>query len=122
MPRFHLVTSGDKLLLENLPSPDVMVHPNGVLTQMSTDTATPQSKNEKDSNERSGKDGQVAHRLPAREQVPAEDCWDLSSLYRDTDAWEADFARLEEKIPTYESFKGHLGESAAKLGEALDFD
>ncbi|MCH1497035.1 MAG: oligoendopeptidase F, partial [Rubripirellula sp.] len=48
--------------------------------------------------------------------------WDLSSLYADHDAWEADFKRLETWIPKFESFRGKLSESAEQLAAALTFD
>ncbi|KAA1258543.1 Oligoendopeptidase F, plasmid [Rubripirellula obstinata] len=60
--------------------------------------------------------------LPNRSDVAAEDTWDLSSLYADDQAWEKDFAELEALIPTFDSFKGKLGESAAMLAKALNFD
>ena len=40
----------------------------------------------------------------------------------DDDAWEADFKKLEEQIPVYESFRGRLAESAEVLHAALVFD
>jgi oligoendopeptidase F len=60
--------------------------------------------------------------LPPRSKVKLEDTWDLSSLYTSDDAWEEDFKKLEELIPTYETFRGKLGDSAAKLAECLVFD
>ncbi|WP_390621596.1 oligoendopeptidase F [Roseimaritima sediminicola] len=60
--------------------------------------------------------------LPARHEVPAEHTWDLSSLYTDDDAWEADFQRQDAAIATYETYRGRLGESAQTLAEALRFD
>ncbi len=60
--------------------------------------------------------------LPNRNEVAVEDCWDLASLYSGDQAWEADFKKLEQRIETFESFRGRLGESAAVLGEALRFD
>ncbi|MEM9587068.1 MAG: oligoendopeptidase F [Planctomycetota bacterium] len=60
--------------------------------------------------------------LLSRDEVAIEDTWDLSSLYPDNDAWEADFANLDGQIETFESFQGRLGESAALLAEALQFD
>ncbi len=60
--------------------------------------------------------------LPNRNEVPAADCWDLSSLYRDDSAWEADFKLLESKLPTFATFRGRLAESAKTLAEALNFD
>ncbi len=60
--------------------------------------------------------------LLARKQVNKQDCWDLSSLCADKEAWEAGFAKLESLIATYEIFQGRLGESADVLAEALHFD
>lgn len=60
--------------------------------------------------------------LPSRDQVAPEDCWDLSSLYVDDAAWEADFAKLDKLIAKFEDFRGKLGESAASLASALNFD
>lgn len=60
--------------------------------------------------------------LPSRNEVRQEDCWDLSSLYADDQAWEADFRDLEEKIAHFDSFRGRLHESASILAEALTFE
>ena len=60
--------------------------------------------------------------LPPRDEVSLGDCWDLTSLCADDDAWELDFKKLEEQIPTYETFRGRLGESAEVLQAALAFD
>ena len=60
--------------------------------------------------------------LPERDEVTPENCWDLTSLCTGDEAWDADFKKLEEKIPTFETFRGRLGESAAVLAEALNFD
>lgn len=60
--------------------------------------------------------------LPDRNEVKPQDCWDLGSLYDDDAAWEADFERLESQIPTFESYRGRLSESAAVLAEAMQFD
>ena len=64
----------------------------------------------------------TAEKLPARKDVPAADCWDLSSLYTNQEAWEADFQHLESQIDRFETYRGRLGESAATLREFLDFD
>ncbi|MGB7327780.1 MAG: oligoendopeptidase F [Rubripirellula sp.] len=61
-------------------------------------------------------------KLPSRSEVPAADCWDLSSLFTSDEAWEADFKLLETKIPTFETYRGRLGESAETLASALNFD
>ena len=60
--------------------------------------------------------------LPNRADVPVHDCWDLSSLFASDADWEAAFSSLESKVATYETYRGRLGESAATLLEALQFD
>ncbi|MEM9366478.1 MAG: oligoendopeptidase F [Planctomycetota bacterium] len=60
--------------------------------------------------------------LPSREQVPASDCWDLSSLYDDESAWETDFQALTDQLGRFETYRGRLTESAETLLEFLDFD
>ena len=60
--------------------------------------------------------------LPLRNEVAPEDCWDLSSLYPNDEAWEKDFKRVDAMIDTYETFRGRLSESAEVLAEALTFD
>lgn len=63
-----------------------------------------------------------AHRLPTRSEVPASDCWDLSSLYPSDEAWESDFKKFENEIPRYAGFRGRLADGAKVIGELLDFD
>ncbi len=60
--------------------------------------------------------------LPARNEVKPADCWDLSSLCQDDASWEAEYKKLDEQIPTYETYRGRLGQSADILAEALTFD
>jgi len=43
-------------------------------------------------------------------------------LYADDAAWEVDFEKLEKLIPTYETFRGRLADSAEVLHSALVFD
>src|SRR5947208_9784308 len=58
--------------------------------------------------------------IPTREQVPVEETWDLTPLYADEAAWEADFARVEGARDAVVARRGTLGESAASLAGALD--
>ena len=46
--------------------------------------------------------------------------WDLSVLYADAEAWEKDFARLEEKAKNFYAYKGRLAESPAILKAAIE--
>ncbi|MFO0903523.1 MAG: oligoendopeptidase F [Pirellulales bacterium] len=61
-------------------------------------------------------------RQPTRAQVKPGDTWDLSSLFVDDAAWEKLFVELEAKIPTFETYRGRLAESAAVFAAALQFD
>lgn len=60
--------------------------------------------------------------LPPRIKVKAADTWDLSSLYPNDKAWEAEFGKWEKRIKRYASFRGTLGKSAERLAECLKFD
>ena len=60
--------------------------------------------------------------LLERSEVLTSNTWDLSSLYTDNAAWELDFKILADRVLKLESYRGRLGESAALLAEALDFD
>ena len=59
--------------------------------------------------------------IPLRNAVPAEDRWNLSSLFSSDDEWEAAFTELSELVPRIEQFRGALGESAKHLRACLDF-
>ncbi len=63
-----------------------------------------------------------AQHLPVRSEVPATDCWDLSTLYASDDAWEADFKKFESEIPRFANFRGRLSEGAIVIAELIDFD
>jgi oligoendopeptidase F len=61
-------------------------------------------------------------RLPPRHKMKPSDCWDLSSLFPDDDAWEKTFSAWEQRIDQYAQFQGRLAESAETLAACLDFD
>ncbi|MBB3206861.1 oligoendopeptidase F [Rhodopirellula rubra] len=61
-------------------------------------------------------------KLPLRSEVPAEDCWDLSSLYENDEGWQADFDKVAGQIDRFETYQGRLGESVDTLLEFLTFD
>jgi oligoendopeptidase F len=60
--------------------------------------------------------------LPPRDKVKPEDCWDLSSLFRSDEEWEAAFKQWESEIAGYSRFAGTLAESAERLAGLLEFD
>lgn len=63
-----------------------------------------------------------AVRVPARNEVDVKDTWDLSSLYKDNNAWEKDLKKLEQLRTQYESYRGTLKQSAQRVAEFLKFD
>jgi len=61
-------------------------------------------------------------RIPTRDEISAADTWDLSVLYPNDEAWQADFAELQARWPAIAGFKGRVTESAQTLLEVLEFE
>lgn len=61
----------------------------------------------------------MTSKLPRRDQVRAEDTWDLAPLYDSIEAWEASFVACQQRMPAVAAYQGRLGESAETLAEAL---
>lgn len=61
-------------------------------------------------------------KLPARSQVRPEDTWDLSSLFKNDEKWEAAFVAWEKQVAHYEKFRGKLGDGPDILAKLFDFD
>ncbi|MBC1499308.1 oligoendopeptidase F [Listeria weihenstephanensis] len=59
--------------------------------------------------------------LPAREEVPVELTWDLTTIFKSDDAWEASFVALKEEVKEAQSFQGKLGESSDMLLQAMRY-
>jgi oligoendopeptidase F len=59
--------------------------------------------------------------LPTRAELDPERTWDALSIFATFQAWQDAIDTLEHDLVRLESFKGHLGDSAAILLEALDF-
>ena len=55
-----------------------------------------------------------------RDQVALEDTWDLSTIFSSDEAWDAALTTVPELLATATAHRGLLGESAARLGSALD--
>jgi oligoendopeptidase F len=62
----------------------------------------------------------VALALPVRAAERPEDRWNLSDLYPDTTAWDADAKAVEATLTQVAACKGHLGDSARRLHQCLD--
>lgn len=61
-------------------------------------------------------------KLPARSQVKPDDTWDLSSLFKNDEKWEAAFVAWEKQVAHYEKFRGKLGDGPDILAKLFDFD
>ena len=61
----------------------------------------------------------MSETLPKRQEVPAEKKWSVESVFPDTEAWEAEYARIDTLLPGLAQFQGHLGDSAGGLAAAL---
>jgi len=60
--------------------------------------------------------------VPERGDVAAELKWDLTDMYADTQAWEADKAAFLALLPSLETYRGRLNESGEVLLEAIEQD
>ena len=60
------------------------------------------------------------HTRQSRADVPVEQTWDLSDLFVDEAAWDAEFRSLDEARQTLARFQGQLGRDAATLLAGLD--
>lgn len=61
-------------------------------------------------------------RLPTRQEIPQQDCWDLTPLFASSSEWETLYKSLEERIPDYEPFQDRLHLSFENFKACLDFD
>ncbi|RDX00815.1 oligoendopeptidase F [Listeria kieliensis] len=59
--------------------------------------------------------------LPARNEVPEELTWDLTTIFPSDEAFEKEFKEIQELSKQSEQFKGTLGDSAEALLRALKF-
>ncbi len=61
----------------------------------------------------------TSNTLPRRAEVPVEQTWDIASVYPSDAAWEAAVRTTEAALDQPTRYRGHLGESASVLVEAL---
>ncbi|QFJ53801.1 oligoendopeptidase F [Pseudobutyrivibrio xylanivorans] len=64
----------------------------------------------------------MAKELISRDQVRVEDTWDLTDMYEDKAAWEAELKFIEEKLQEIAKFEGKVCDSASNLLTVLDID
>lgn len=70
----------------------------------------------------SAEDSAAVQRIPSRDEIPEADRWDLSHLYPEDAAWEAEFSDVQRRYPQIGQFRGRLSESPATLLAALEFE
>ncbi|MBK6910226.1 MAG: oligoendopeptidase F [bacterium] len=58
--------------------------------------------------------------MPQRSEIEDKYKWDLSAMYANTEAWEADYKFVESKIPELEAFKGKVSKTGKDLKAYLD--
>lgn len=58
--------------------------------------------------------------VPARHEVPADQTWDLASVFPSVDAWEAACREVEARLPVLQTFRGRLGEGPASLAAWIE--
>ncbi|MBA3380083.1 MAG: oligoendopeptidase F, partial [Chloroflexia bacterium] len=62
----------------------------------------------------------IATDIPTRDQISLEDTWDLTMIYPDEGAWEAEYGTILANLQAAAAFRGRLGEGTAVAREALD--
>ena len=60
--------------------------------------------------------------IPTRDDINPQDTWDLTLLFKDDAEWEKLYTVIEQRIPEYAGFQGHLHESLDMFKKAVDFD
>jgi oligoendopeptidase F len=61
----------------------------------------------------------MAQAIPQRNQIAVEHTWDTASVFPTDEAWEAEIAQVNMRLPELDRFRGHLGDSAATLVDYL---
>lgn len=54
-----------------------------------------------------------------RSEIPTNLTWNLQEIYPNREAWQKARKDLEARIPHFQTYKGHLGDSAAMLDQAF---
>ena len=60
----------------------------------------------------------MAEQVKERNEIEQEYLWDLTSLFSDDDAWEAECSKLDSDLSQLEAFRGTFGEGVEKVVEA----
>ncbi|NLZ92978.1 MAG: oligoendopeptidase F [Firmicutes bacterium] len=65
--------------------------------------------------------GQAVKKLPLRSEIAEKDTWRLEDIFPSDEAWEKEFQEVLTMIPGIKEFQGRLGENAATLYTALQY-
>ena len=65
--------------------------------------------------------GQAVKKLPLRSEIAEKDTWRLEDIFPSDEAWEKEFQEVLTMIPGIKEFQGRLGENAATLYAALQY-
>lgn len=57
----------------------------------------------------------TAKNTPARSDIPTAHKWAIEDIFKDEETWRTSYKELELMLPEIEKFRGHLGETPAKL-------
>ncbi len=68
------------------------------------------------------KDDGGSNATPLRSAVTPSDTWDLAPLFPTPASWDDALAELQRSYPSIIALKGHVGESAQALRDALEFE
>jgi len=60
--------------------------------------------------------------LPKRNEVPTQDTWDLTQIFKTDTAWENAYKKLEKMIPRFDQFRGQLAKSPKIIRQCCDFE
>ena len=58
--------------------------------------------------------------MPSRSEIAPEYTWNAESVFASAQAWEAELEQIAQETPSFERFRGKLGEGPSVLVEALD--
>jgi oligoendopeptidase F len=58
--------------------------------------------------------------LPPRNAIAPEHTWNAPSVFASLADWDTEYQRLQDELPAFERYQGHLGENAQTLADALD--
>ena len=62
------------------------------------------------------------NKMAQRDEIEDKYKWNVEHIYPNIEAWQADYTLVEEALPQFEEFRGHLGDSPTVLLECLKWN